>query len=397
MTTITSAADALQQLWALTGDDDPYPVYARVREAGRLLEVEPGFFLASGHVEVKAVLGSRDALVRNPENAVQEEKPGELDLAFLDRNPPDHGRLRRLATPAFRPALLRGYRDRIATAVDDLLTPVVPGEPFDLIRTLATPVPVGVICTLLGLDGADVATLARYGQVVAIALSGRELSASESAELEDAKQALAVMFERVARERAADPRDDVITHLVQAMPDRITAYELLVTTRLLLIAGFETTVNLIGNAVMVLLQHPEAWKALTGDPDGLAPRVVGESLRHDPPVHNTGRFIAAELTVGSTTIPKGSWVTTLIGSANRDDAAFADPDRFDPYRENAEDHLSFSGGIHYCLGAPLARLEAEVALAGLARRWPSLRLADSPPKWRASTTIRGLASLPVVA
>jgi cytochrome P450 len=257
------------------------------------------------------------------------------------------------------------------------------------------PVPVGVICTLLGIDGADIRTLARYGQVVGVALSGGELSAEQVRELDAAKEELSAMFARLADERAAEPRDDVISHLVQALPDRITPYELMVTTRLLLIAGFETTVNLIGNATHALLSEPGAWRAFVDDP-GLAPSVVEEALRYDPPVQSTGRLVTDDLVVDGTTIPRGAWVSTLIASANRDETVFADADRFDPGRANADDHLAFSGGIHYCLGAPLARLEGEVALAALATRFPGLELAG-PAQARASTVIRGFARLPVVS
>jgi cytochrome P450 len=290
---------------------------------------------------------------------------------------------------------MRGYREQIADLVDRLLGDVQPGEPFDLVRQLAMPVPVGVICTLMGIDGADIRKLARYGQVVGVALSGRELTQAQVDELDAAKDELSAMFARLADERAADPRDDVISHLVQAMPDRITPYELMVTTRLLLIAGFETTVNLIGNATHALLSDRAAWQAFVDDP-GLAPQVVEEALRYDPPVQSTGRVITEDLVVDGATIPAGSWVTTLIASANRDETVFADPDRFDPQRANADDHLAFSGGIHYCLGAPLARLEGEVALAGLVTRFPGLELAG-PGDPRASTVIRGFARLPVVS
>jgi cytochrome P450 len=392
---VTTVADLAAQLWSIRGEDDPYPLYARLRDHGGLFQVEPGHWLATRHEPVRTVLASRLASVRPLDQPVEEEKSGELDLAFLHRNPPDHGRLRKLVTPAFRPAVLRGYRDQIAELVDRLLADVTPGEPFDLVRQLAMPVPVRVICTLMGIDGADIRKLARYGQVVGVALSDGQLAPAQVSELDAAKDELSAMFARLADERATDPRDDVISHLVQAMPDRLTAYELMVTTRLLLIAGFETTVNLIGNATHALLSDHETWQALVADP-GSAPQVVEEALRYDPPVQSTGRLATEDLVVGEVTVPAGAWVDTLIGSANRDESVFADPDRFDPARGNADDHLAFSGGIHYCLGAPLARLEAEVALAGLATRFPGLELAG-PGEPRASTVIRGFARLPVVS
>ena len=392
---VTAVADLVGDLWSIRSGDDPYPVYARLRDHGGLFEVEPGFWLATRHAEVRTVLASKVATVRPLDAPVQPEGSGQLDLAFLDRNPPDHGRLRKLAMPAFRPALMRGYRDKIAGLVDRLLAGVRPSEPFDLVQQLAMPVPVGVICTLLGIDGADIRTLARYGQVVGVALSGGQLTPAQVDELDAAKAELSAMFARLADERAANPRDDVISHLVQAMPDRITPYELMVTTRLLLIAGFETTVNLIGNATHALLSDPAAWKTFADDP-GLAPQVVEEALRYDPPVQSTGRLVTEDLIVDGATIPKGSWVSTLIASANRDEIVFPDPDRFDPRRRNADDHLAFSGGIHYCLGAPLARLEGEVALTALATRFPGLELAGTGEP-RASTVIRGFARLPVVS
>jgi len=389
-----AVAAQLAALWSRRGSDDPYPIYRRLRDHAGLFEAEPGHWIATRHAEVKAVLGSRSALVHAPElDPVHPERPGELDLSFLSRNPPDHGRLRRLATPAFRPALLRGYRDRIAVAVAGLLADLSHAQPFDLVAVLATPVPVGVICALLGVEGADIAVMARYGQVVGAALSGMMLSAAQVAELEAVKGELAALFTRLASERAADPRDDVISQLA-ASEDQLTPYELIVTARLLLIAGFETTVNLIGSATHALLSDPDTWTALVADPDGVAPGAVNESLRHDPPVQGTGRYLDADLDVCGTVVPAGSWVSTLIGSANRDETVFPDPDAYDPGRANADDHLAFSGGIHYCLGAPLARLEGEVALAELARRAPELQLAPGA-RWRESTVIRGYAALPV--
>lgn len=388
-------AELLGQLWSIRSDDDPYPIYRRLRDHGGLFEAEPGHWIATRHAEVKAVLSSRSALVGDPARQPTVEGPGELDLAFLNRNPPDHGRLRRLATPAFRPALMRGYRDQIVEQVDRLLTPVRPGEPFDVVRTLATPVPVAVICALLGIDGPDIAVFGRYGQVIALALAGQLSTAEQVTEFEAAKADLSALLARLAIERAQDPRDDVISHLAAAQPDGITAYELMVTARLLLIAGFETTVNLIGNATYALLTTAGAWDALVADP-ALAGPIVTESLRCDPPVQSTGRVLVEDLTVGAVTVPAGSWVSTLIGSANHDETVFGDPDVFDPTRPNADDHLAFSGGIHYCLGAPLARMEGEVALAGLAAHSPQLELLPSARR-RAGTLIRGWATLPMVA
>lgn len=384
----------LSQLWSITSDDDPYPVYRRLREHAGLFEAEPGHWIATRHTEVKAVLSSRSAMVGDPSVVRAEEGPGELDLGFLARNPPDHARLRRLATPAFRPALMRGYRAQVVDQVERLISPVRPGEPFDLVRTLATPVPVAVICALLGIEGPDIATFGRYGRVIALALAGQLGSAENVAEFEAAKADLSQLLGRLAVERAQDPREDVISHLAAAQPDGITAYELMVTARLLLIAGFETTVNLIGNATHSLLATPGAWDALVADPE-IAERVVTESLRCDPPVQSTGRVLVTELTVGEVTVPAGAWVSTLIGSANHDESVFTDPDAFDLDRPNADEHLAFSGGIHYCLGAPLARMEGEVALAGLAARAPRLELLPGARR-RAGTLIRGWGKLPLL-
>jgi cytochrome P450 len=192
----------------------------------------------------------------------------------------------------------------------------------------------------------------------------------------------------------AKPRDDVIGRILTAEGDRIQTSEILPMLRLLLVAGFETTVNLIGNAVNALLDHPSQWRALCDDPAGLAEAAIEETLRWDPPVQRTARCALEDVEAGGRTVRKGQFVVTLIGGANRDPAVWTDAARFDIHRRSEADHLAFSSGIHYCVGAPLARLEATIALRRLAERMPGLRRAGTLRR-RSSGLIRGPIHFPV--
>jgi cytochrome P450 len=399
--TETSVLDAF---WARTGPEDPFPIYEQLRAGGPM--VGSGLeWVTTDYSICNTILRDRRFGVRpagDPGPASEDTSGNTLDLGFLEREPPDHTRLRRLAAPAFRPKMMAGYAERIADFTRDLITGIerktADGRPFDLIADFAAPLPIGVITTLMGIPDADVDRLSRHGTVVGSALSGIYTPA-EAAALAAANAELYELFSELIPLKKAHPGDDVISYLVAASPDGITPYELHTTARLLLIAGFETTVNLIGNGVAALLDHPAQWELLRAQPERAA-AVVEEVLRYAPPVQSTSRIAHEPVSVAGVDLPPDSWVLLLLAAANRDPQVFNDPAVFDITRPRQAEHLAFSSGIHYCLGAPLARLEAQVAFAELATRLPKLRrpepTGDDKPSWRASRVIRGYARLPLL-
>ena len=389
--------DPVARLHTRAGIADPYPIYAELRGRGAFVRLRTGDRATARYDCCRQVLRSRDFGVRMPgdRGPVEPSADLQMDLGMVERDPPDHTRLRRLAAPAFTPRGIDRHRRLVETTADGLLDRAAAAGRFDLVAGYAAPLPVTVITALLGLDRQDAASLAAHGAAITSALDGLR-SPSHLRAVVRAANALQPAFERLVEQRRREPRDDLISALVAAEDDgRLTAYELFVMCHLLLIAGFETTVNLIGNAVCALLDRPDLWAAVHDDP-GLARGVVEEVLRYDPPVQSTYRVAHRETEVGGERFGPGDGVLVLLGGAGRDPAAYPDPDRVDPHRPRAAEHLAFSAGIHYCLGAPLARLEAEVAVGRLAERMPGLRRAGRG-SWRPATTIRGYASLPVRA
>ena len=288
---------------------------------------------------------------------------------------------------------MAGYRPRIERTVDELLDRVAGAPDFDLVSAYAAPLPIGVITDLLGVPDADADRFAQYGTVIAGALDGVR-SLTHAARLQAANRELRALFESLFELRRREPADDVVSRIVAAEGDRIQPREMVPMCNLLLVAGFETTVNLVGNAVNALLDHPEQWAALCADPAGLAGAAVEETLRYDPPVQRTARCALEDVDLDGHLIRRGQYVITLIGAANRDPEAFGSPDTFDIHRVPTADHLAFSSGIHYCVGQPLARLEAEIALRRLAERMPRLR-RGGPLRRRVSSIVRGPIRLPV--
>jgi P450-derived glycosyltransferase activator len=400
--------DTLSRVWLPAGIVDPYPLYARLRAEGPLPRSRTGAWVAARHQIANQILRDRRFGVRDKDapypppasgagltgsDATTEDSVAEWDMSFLELDPPHHTRLRRLVAPAFGPRMIARYRERIVRTTSDLLDKAIADREFDLIRDFATPLPIAVISDLLGIPDVDVARFSRYGNIVGASLDGVH-SVRHARELRAAKADLNALFTRLADQRRADPGDDVISRLTQALGDeKIEGRELLNTARLLLVAGFETTVNLIGNGMLALLAHPDQWERLRADPS-LAPRVVEEVLRYDPPVQGTTRIAHEEIDVAGTPVRPGGWVVVLLGAAGRDAEVYQDPDQFDIGRETDVEHLAFSSGIHYCVGAPLARLEGEVAFRLLAERLPELVRAG-PARRRTSFTIRGLSRFPL--
>lgn len=407
-----AAASMTLRLLAVTGDpmarllvgrpdDNPYPTYERLREQGRVSRSRTGVLAVTGHADCQQVLrdprfGVRDAAGRPAGyDDLGTAAQGPLDGSFLELDPPDHTRLRRLAAPTFRPRLMRDAAEPIRDAAERLLHQALRsgrGE-FDLMADYASPLPITVISTLLGVPEDERARFAQIGAIVGRSLDGVR-SARQAQELYRSGRELADLFTRLAAERRVDPRDDVLTLLATAeAEEQITAEELVSLCGLLLIAGFETTVNLIGNGVSAMLEDRDRWRELVDD-RARASAAVEETLRFDPPVQLTLRVAQEEVELAGTRLRAGALIAPILAAAGRDPSVYRDPGTFDLHRVDEPEHLAFSSGIHYCLGAPLARLEAEVAFAVLSDSLPGLRPAG-PAVRRPGTTIRGFSSLPV--
>jgi len=373
------------------GRDDPYAIYERMRRSGPIQRTRLGNWVTVSHRLCNLILRDRRFGVR-PADAMA-HSPGATDLSFLEMNPPDHTRLRRVVQPAFSPKLIAEYAPRIERTVAGLLDRAEAAGRFDLVSTLAAPLPIAVITQLLGIPDADAGRFAQYGRLIGGAIDGIR-SLSHATRLRAADAELDALFERLFALRRREPADDLVSRLVAAEGDQVKPGELRALCGLLLIAGFETTVNLIGNAVNALLDHPDQWATLCADPANFAAKAVEETLRYDPPVQRTGRFALEAAELDGLQVHKGQFLVTLLGAANRDPEVYPRPDRFDLHRAQTVDHLAFSSGIHYCVGAPLARLEATIALRALAERMPRLRRAGRTRR-RNAVTIRGPIHLPV--
>ncbi|BCJ55760.1 cytochrome P450 [Actinoplanes sp. NBRC 14428] len=397
------AAAAVRSLLSPGAGFDPYPAYAALRSAGPIVGHDGAFFVTGW--------AAADAVLRDPRMIVFDS--GLLDQhwpdwrrnkgvalfadSMLKHNPPNHTRMRRLASGVFTPRRVARLRDVIVAQVDETVAELAAGADggvVDFMTYLAYPLPIGVICALLGVPAADRGRFRRLAEALTAVLEV-QLTEAQAAAAHEAAGELEEYFASLIEVRRRDPRDDLVTALAAAHDaggDQLTAGELMGNLALLLVAGFETTTNLLGNGLRLLLDRPAHVTRLREDPAAVG-AYVEEILRFDPPVQLTGRFAGADAEVAGLPVPEGSEIMLFLGAANRDPARFADPDRFDPGRSgNAP--LSFGAGIHYCLGAPLARLEAEVALPAVLRRFPRMALAGEPVR-RDRLTLRGWAALPV--
>jgi len=382
---------------------DPYPLYADLRRRG-LVRSPLGVWATSSHATAEAVL--RDQRFSSspvhqrgyrPPSYPDGDPRAELPAAdLLTMDPPDHTRIRRLVSSAFTPRSIAGLEPWIRDLAGRLLEQADAAAGFDLIDALAFPLPIAVICHLLGVPAEDQASFRVWGHDVATTLEP-QLAPSAETRSRASELALTAYLQDLVRKRRADPDDSLLSALVavEEEGDRLSPGELVSTALLLLIAGFETTVNLIGNGTVALLGERGQWRRL-GEEPALVPAAVEELLRYDSPVQMTGRTATEDVDCDGTVIPKGAPIIVAIGGANRDPDVFEQPDRLNIDRPNASRHLSFSLGIHHCLGAALARLEGRVAVEELTRRYPGLELAGTPAR-RELLVLRGFESVPVRA
>jgi cytochrome P450 len=386
----------------------PYDVYADLREHAPVVWYEPTHqWLFSRYEDVNALLRDR-RLGRTYLHAGthaefgHEDDPPHLEPfwhlirnGMLDREPPDHTRLRRLVSKAFTPRRVEALRPTIQTIADGLVDNLLAAGGGDIIADIAEPLPVTVIAEMLGVPESDRHLLRPWSAQIC---GMYELNPSREAA--DRAVRASVEFSEylrdLARARRQDPRDDLITALVQVQDegDRLTEDELVGTCVLLLNAGHEATVNVTGNGWWALLRNPDQLAALRADP-GLLPRAIEELMRFDTPLQMFERWVLEDMEWDGVPIPRGTEIALLFGSANHDPTVFDDPDQLDVTRVD-NPHLSFGAGIHFCLGAPLARLELEVSFGTMLRRVPRLDLLDEP-QWNAGYIIRGLKELRVSA
>jgi cytochrome P450 len=380
---------------------DPYPMYHRLRAEDPVHHSPLGFWVLTRYPDVMTML--RDPrLTKEPIAAFVAARfgvavPPGIGLSMLDRDPPDHTRLRGLVSKAFTPRALEGLRPHIQQIVDGLLDEAQRRGSMDLIEEFAYPLPVRVICEMLGVPVKDHERFKQWGLDIARGLDAIMLGPESEVAVRSVagRRALSNYFRELIAERRSAPRDDMLSALIAAEEagDKLNEEELLATCILLLVAGHETTVNLIGNGTLALLRHPAELRRLRENP-GLITTAVEELLRFDGPVQRTARIPSEDITIGGVTIGKGEMVMPFLGAADRDPAQFSDPDRLDITRADNR-HIAFGMGIHFCLGAPLARMEGQIAINTLLARLPKLALATDRPRFRQSLTLRGLETLPV--
>lgn len=382
---------------------DPYPFYRRLRERDPMHRSFPGGgWVLSRYDDVKGVLSDRSysADERNwtlyPKFRARAAAHGLSDpydedrMTMLRTDPPDHTRLRRLVSKAFTPRAVESLRGRAEQILDELLAGRGRHGRLELVSDLAAPFPIVMIAEMLGVPAEDRERFRHWSDEAVKTLGDNTMA--ETKEGLAAMQAFGDYIEEIAAQRRAEPRDDLLSGLVAAEEegDRLSMSELRATCVLLMVAGNETTTSLIGNAVLALLAHPEQAALLRDEPKRVA-GAVDELLRYDSPVQLTSRIATRDGELHGARVRAGQQMVLLLGSANRDPSAFERPDELDVTRD-AGHHLSFSFGLHRCLGAQLAKLEGELALGSILSRFPDLRLGDAPERavaWGTNTVLRG--------
>ena len=400
--------DLLLPLRSAGSLENPYPIYSLLRTVHPILPVPvpnfdgPGVWLLTRYRDVHTVLRDsrfsadrlkaplvRDNLDRLP-SFLQQSVRGLRSMLIMD--PPDHTRARKLVNKAFTPKRIAALRPRIEALVAEEIDAMAERGETDLIHDLAEPLPAIVIAELLGVPPEDHRQFRQWSSRLIAAIAAPTLEERQNASLDAGQKILSYLRDIIAARRR-EPRDDLISAMIQAQEesDALSDEELLATSQLLLLAGHETTTNLIGNGTLALLREPEQLARLRDDP-GLLPTAVEELLRFDSPVQATVRVAREDIAFDDQVIPQGSMVLVNLGAANHDPEVFESPDELDVGRD-PNPHLAFGFATHFCMGAPLARLEAEIALGRLIERFPGMSLVDEAPEYRENPILRGLKRL----
>ena len=385
---------------------NPYPIYRQLRSFDPV-HWEPSFnsWIITGYADVLAVLRDpRFGAERTPnidqltEWGIPETYPlfNMVGKMMLMQDPPNHTRLRGLVNKAFTPRVVEGMRSRIQQIVDELLGKVESMGRMDIIRDLAVPLPTMVIAIMLGVPHEDRNQLKKWSSDFALFIGAFSVSTDELGRIQQSMGEFTDYFRGCVAEARKNPKDDLLSAMAHAeeQGDMLSEEELLANCVLLLAAGHETTTNLIGNGMLALLRNPDQKEKLQADPS-LIVSAVEELLRYDSPVQLTGRVTKEEIEFSGKRIGKGQEIMVVMGAANRDPERFPDPDRLDITRQDNR-HLSFGQGPHFCLGAPLARLEGQIAISTLLRRMPGLRLETEELEWQQIQVLHGLKALPVL-
>lgn len=383
---------------------NPYPFYARLRTEAPILRDPVGVRVISRYADVHSVISQPHVSV-NRLDELMAFRPDRADarvralfaclkrqMVFLD--PPQHTRLRNLVNKAFTPSQVERMRAKLEQKIDELLDRAVASDEMDVMRDLAVPLPVAIIGQLLGVPDSDLPRLKAWSEDWAAFLGGSiGLSVTQMAAVARGMEEFVRYFHDLWRERRAHPGDDLLTALMSAEDsgDHLDREDLCANCALLIAAGHETTTNLIGNGLLALLRHPQELQRLREQPD-LMPAAVEELLRFDGAVQLSARRATAPFDLAGERINKGEILYLVLGAANRDPERFQSPDQLDISRSNNR-HLAFGHGPHYCLGGPLARLEAQLTLTALLSRIGEIRLLDPQPRFRSNATLRGLESL----
>ena len=364
--------------------NDPYPTYDRMRENDPVHKMRLiNAWALTRYEDVDMVLRDHRRFLKD--DSIIEYR------SMLNSNPPDHTRLRTIVSKAFTPRAVAQLHPRIERIVNELLDDLEGGGRFDLIEKFAFPIPITVIAEMLGVPSEDMDRFEDWSNDISLVIEPYQTEEQE-ARVNRASEELFDYFEGIMEQRRREPQDDMITALMNAEEegDKLTHDELLGTLMLLLVAGNETTRNLIGNGTLALLRFPDQLQRLRDNPD-LMDSAVNELLRYDSPVQLDGRFAQEDVEIGDTRIPAGERIISAIGAANRDPAVFTNPNALDIARRE-KSHISFGRGIHHCLGAPLAMMEGRIAFAALLDRFSSISLV-SEPEFREQIVLRGVEEL----
>jgi cytochrome P450 len=379
---------------------DPYPVYRQLRENGEPVwlpyrDSTSGMWLVTRYDDVAMILKEQH-VSKDVSRFQAPEDQTPLDQTMLFKDPPDHTRLRGLASQAFTPARIRSLEPRILQITDDLLDAVEQRGEMDFMADFAMPLPVTLIAELLGVPHQDRDSFRAWSNAIITGTDAANPDQQGPEKLMYAMSSLANYFVALFEKRQREPKDDLISALITAhdAQDRLNMQELVGMCMLLLIAGHETTVNLLGNGLLTLLRHTDQFEHLKNHPEHMV-SAIEEMLRYESPVQRaTFRAAIDNIEIGDKVVQAGDQLSAVIGAANRDPAQFPDADRFDVTRQPNR-HLAFGLGLHFCLGAPLARTEGRIGFTRLLERLPSLRLANAAPQWSPNTMFRGLRTLPV--